>query len=71
MGSAPMVPAEDRYSIQERARRLRDRADELRALSEGMGFAAARTSMGQIAAAFEKLAARVERQAGQSIKQSQ
>jgi hypothetical protein len=65
-GGLAAVPDEGANSTQERAKRLRDRAEELRAMSEGMGFAAAHKSMGQIAAAFEKLAAHVEREAGQS-----
>lgn len=69
LGTAETVPAEDRYSIQERAKLLRDRAEQLRAMSEGMDLVAARKSIGQIAAAFEKLASQVERRAGQSIKQ--
>jgi HAMP domain-containing protein len=66
---AATVPDEQHFSTQERAKRLRARAEELRAMSEGMGLTAARTSMGHIAAAFEKLAAQVERQLRQSIKQ--
>jgi hypothetical protein len=38
-------------------------------MSEGMDLVAARKSVGQIAAVFEKLASQVERQAGHSIKQ--
>ena len=53
---------EQLYPVQERAKRLRDRAEELRALSEGMDFTAARKSVGQIAAVFEKLATKVESQ---------
>ena len=56
------MPGEVAYSTHERAKHFRDRAAELRAMSDGVDLAAARKSVGRIAAVFEKLAEQVEQQ---------